>query len=350
MNYFLNAGCWESVFAVPGAVVDNYIKLASGSAVKVLLYILRNNGRDVSRTEISSALNINEDDVNDAFNFWEEVGIISKNQNISGKARTQDRPLETRKPESTHTPAESKNAQPQAETPKPTAPKPQIQNSSASFQITPKEAESLRQGSSEIKALFDMAQQILGNVINHTMIRSLVWQHEYLGLKADVILMILSYCASVGKTHTAYIEAIAVSWSQNDINTLDKAQDEIERLKKTNTYTSKLMSAFGLKRQPTPNQQKFFDEWQLKGYSADLITCACERAADLGKTLTVNYINGILENWHKKGITTREQAAAETKSGKYTSSGIRKEQSYDIDEFENFAITFSKNTKKDNKI
>ena len=84
MNYFLNAGCWESVFAVPGAVVDNYIKLASGSAVKVLLYILRNNGRDVSRTEISSALNINEDDVNDAFNFWEEVGIISKNQNISG--------------------------------------------------------------------------------------------------------------------------------------------------------------------------------------------------------------------------------------------------------------------------
>ena len=156
MNYFLNAGCWESVFAVPGAVVDNYIKLASGSAVKVLLYILRNNGRDVSRTEISSALNINEDDVNDAFNFWEEVGIISKNQNISGKTRTQDRPLETRKPESTHTPAESTNTQ--AEVPKPAASKPQIQNSSASFQITPKEAESLRQGSSEIKALFPYTQ------------------------------------------------------------------------------------------------------------------------------------------------------------------------------------------------
>ena len=87
MNYNLNAGCWESVFAVPGAVVDNYIKLASGSAVKVLLYILKNNSRDVSRSEISSALNISEDDVSDAFNFWEEVNIINKSQKTADNTR-----------------------------------------------------------------------------------------------------------------------------------------------------------------------------------------------------------------------------------------------------------------------
>ncbi|MDD6825757.1 MAG: DnaD domain protein [Oscillospiraceae bacterium] len=340
MNYNLNAGCWESVFAVPGAVVDNYIKLASGSAVKVLLYILKNNSRDVSRSEISSALNISEDDVSDAFNFWEEVNIINKSQKTADNT-----------PEHTESKAVTPKSDPviSAEVSANPKVKAQVQTSSASFQITPKEAERLKQSSHEIRALFDMAQQILGNVINHTTIRSLVWQHEYLGLKADVILMILSYCAETGKTHTAYIEAIAVNWSQNEINTLAKAQDEIERLKKSNTYNAKLMAAFGLKRQPTPNQQKFFDEWRLKGYSADLVACACERTADLGKTMTANYVNGILENWHKKGITTREQALAETKNGKFSSggNGIRKEQSYDINEFENFAITFSKNTKKD---
>lgn len=341
MNYFLNAGCWESVFAVPGAVVDNYIKLASGSAVKVLLYILRNNGRDVSQSEISSALNINEDDVKDAFNFWEEVGLLGKN---SVQQKNTVTPATAEKPVSAQTTAAS-----ETQTPAASELKPQLQNSSASFQITPKEVERLRESSHEMKALFDMAQQALGNVINHTTIRSLVWQHEYLGLKVDVILMLLSYCAGIGKTHTAYIEAIAVRWSQDGINTLDKAQDEIERMKKANTYTSKMMAAFGLKRQPTPNQLSFFNEWQQKGYSADLVACACERTADMGKTMTANYVNGILENWHKKGITTREQAEAENKnkSKTYSPAAPRKEQSYDINEFENFAVTFSKNTRKD---
>ena len=109
-----------------------------------------------------------------------------------------------------------------------------------------------------------------------------------------------------------------------------------------------MISAFGLKRQPTPNQQSFFDKWRLKGYSTDLIACACERTTDLGKTMTVNYINGILENWYKKGIRTREQAEAEIKSKKYAPSAAgRKEQSYNIDEFEKLAVTFSGNTKKD---
>lgn len=341
MNYYLNAGCWESVFAVPGAVVDSYIKLASGSAVKVLLYLLRNNSRNVSRTEISSALNINEDDVSDAFNFWEEVGILNKN---GSAVQTADEPKETVNQVQEAKQTESN----QEKTPSVSEAKPKLQNSSASFQITPTEIERLRSTSKDMKGLFDMAQMALGDTINHTTVRSLIWQHEYLGLKPDVILMLLSYCSSIGKTHTAYIEAIAVNWSQNDINTLDKAQDEITRLNENHTFNSKMAAAFGLKRQPTPNQQKFFDEWRMKGYSADLISCACERTTDLGKTMTVNYINGILENWHKKGIRTREQAEAEIKNKKYSAAAAgRKEQSYDIDEFESFAVTFSGNTKKD---
>ena len=90
MNYCLNAGCWETVFAVPGAVVDKYIKLASGSAVKVLLYILRNNGREVSCQEISSALSISEDDIKDAFtdfaNLIPKDGVLvalADSQNVS---------------------------------------------------------------------------------------------------------------------------------------------------------------------------------------------------------------------------------------------------------------------------
>ncbi len=34
MEYFVNAGSWGAVFAVPNAVVDNYIKLANEALIK----------------------------------------------------------------------------------------------------------------------------------------------------------------------------------------------------------------------------------------------------------------------------------------------------------------------------
>ena len=48
MEYFVNTGIWGEIFAVPNSVVDNYIKLANEAAVKVLLYVLRNNGKNLS--------------------------------------------------------------------------------------------------------------------------------------------------------------------------------------------------------------------------------------------------------------------------------------------------------------
>lgn len=341
MDFFLNAGSWNSLFAVPVDVVDMYIKLASGSAVKVLLYLLRNSGKNISCSEISSAINISEDDVCDAFNFWKEVGIL----NQADETVTDTVQSTQTKAEKITEASSVKKAAPAAEPAKKqsdtvTPDKPQV--SSGNYNITPKEIEKMKENSKEIKDMIDMAQQTTGDMISPGLLKSLIWQHEYLGLKIGVILMLLSYCSSVGKAGVGYIEAIAINWSQNDINTLDQAQNEIERMSNSNNYYNKAAIAFGLKRQPTPNQKKFFEEWYRKGYSVELIECACERVADLGKTMTANYINGILENWNKKGIKTRKEAEAENKG---RGKAVKKEQSYNISEFEKFAVTFSGNTK-----
>lgn len=344
MDFFLNAGSWNSLFAVPVDVVDKYIKLASGSAVKVLLYLLRNSGKNISCSEISSAINISEDDVCDAFNFWKEVGILNQgNETVtntvqSTQTKAQKVP-ETSAAKKTVTAAEATKKQSDTVMPD----KPQV--SSGNYNITPKEIEKMKENSKEIKDMIDMAQQTTGDMISPGLLKSLIWQHEYLGLKIGVILMLLSYCSSVGKAGVGYIEAIAINWSQNDINTLDQAQNEIERMANSNNYYNKAAIAFGLKRHPTPNQKKFFEEWYRKGYSIELIECACERVADLGKTMTANYINGILENWHKKGIKTRKEAEDENKG---RGKSVKKEQSYNISEFEKFAVTFSGNTKNQN--
>ena len=54
MGYALQLGAWSSVFAVPGALVDRYIKTADGDQLKVILWLLRNNGRSYSAEEIAT--------------------------------------------------------------------------------------------------------------------------------------------------------------------------------------------------------------------------------------------------------------------------------------------------------
>ncbi|MBP0960965.1 MAG: DnaD domain protein [Oscillospiraceae bacterium] len=351
MDYYLDAGCYGNIFAVPSAVVDNYIKLASGSAVKVLLYILRNNGRNVSSTEIAAAININPDDVKDAFNFWEGVGIIGNRgteQSTASESARKDhnRTAPVSQPVSAPSPQPANTAVTESAPAKTNSSS--VQVTSASFQRTPTELQQLC-STSEMKAVLDMAQQILGSTINHTMMRSIIWQHEYLGLKPDVILMLLTYCASIGKTSTTYIDTIAVDWSQNDINTAEKADAEIARRSAAHSFTAKMASEFGLKRKPTPEQQMIFDEWIAKGFDTDLIACACERAVDQGKPLTVKYVNGILGNWEKAGIKTREQAKSEfsnKKTAAYNPNVPKKKASYDINKVKEYAIPFAENVHK----
>ncbi len=340
MEYFISTGCWGELFAVPDAVVDKYIKLASGSAIKVLLYILRNSNKPVSKSEISAALNISDDDVNDAFTFWKEVKILNQSASAAPSPETASEKKSAAKvQEKTQNTVSERTKSP--DTPETQS---YIQRSSSNFHITPSELTAKKESSKEIQNMFDIAQQTLGNMINHTILKSLLWQHEYLGLNIDVILTLLQYCSSIGKASAAYIETIAINWSTNNINTFTKAQNEVQRMTELQNFAHKVSSAFGLKRAPTPNQQKFIDEWSKKGFSTDLISCACERTIDLNKALTMNYVNAILVNWSKEGITTREAAEATFGKGSYyNSSSGKTEQSYNISEFDKLAVTFSGN-------
>ena len=53
MKYGFNCGIWGNIFVVPGIVADGFLKIADGSQLKVLLYLLRNNGKSFDNSLIS---------------------------------------------------------------------------------------------------------------------------------------------------------------------------------------------------------------------------------------------------------------------------------------------------------
>lgn len=315
MEYFLNAGVWSGIFAVPDSVVDNFIKLANEASLKVLLYILRNNGQVLSVQTISSALNISENQVEEAFVFWENANIISTNHTNTAVAEK---------------PAAASVSKPQS------SEKP-VKQERQDYNISPSEIADRVESSEDIKCLFTMSEQTFARPLTHTEQRSLIWMHDYLGLSTEVILMLTAFCISADKGNIKYIETVAIDWQKREINTLDLAQSEIKRLEETQGYNRKIMKIFGMNRKPTSKQQEFIDNWKEKNYSIELIEYAYEKTIEAIDKLNFPYINKILENWHDAGITTKEQVDNFKKS---QTDEQKKEYSFDVNDFKSLVNNF----------
>ena len=69
MEFSINMGQWNAVFAVPAAVVDEHMKLAGAAQLKVLLYLLRHAGQPVTLEQLSFAVGQKPADTQDAVDY-----------------------------------------------------------------------------------------------------------------------------------------------------------------------------------------------------------------------------------------------------------------------------------------
>lgn len=282
MDFLVNSGVWGAMFGVPHVVADNFLKLATSDQIKVLLYILRYSGRTLTDEEISRNTGVSINSVADSVLFWQQVNVLDGQKNPATAVQI---PIQT---------AEAQNPQP--EVIKNNAPR-QKQD------YKPSEISDILKSSSDISELFKIAESLLGN-LNHTQQNSLIWMYNYLGLKKEVILILMQYCINIDKTNSGYIEKIACSWAENDINSLESAQEEVQRLTQHNDFTSIIMKKFEMSRRPTTKQAEFISQWQNEGFSTELIGYAYEKTIEQINKLSFDYINKILLTWKQNGYTT----------------------------------------------
>lgn len=321
MDYCFNGGCWGAVFAVPQSVVDNYIKLANEAAVKVLLFVLRNSGRNFSSEEIAAALNLRENQVEEAFLFWENANILSK-----GK---ESEPAETVRPEKKEPAAPAEKSVRKSSIP-----------SGTSYNLKPTEIAERVKTSEDVRVMFTMAEASFGRPLNHTEQRSFIWMHDYLGMSADVLITIAAYCISIDKGNIKYIETLASDWSEKGINTLERVQEEIKTQEEKHSFNGKIMKTFGMTRRPTAKQQEFIDSWKAKGYSFELIEYAYEKTIEAIDKLNFPYINKILENWYSQGLITKSKIDGENQSWKNSKPEKESEHSYNLDDYKSLVNNF----------
>ena len=327
------------MFAVPSAVVDEHLKVASANQLKVLLYLLKNNNISLDNETLGEALMMHPDDVGDAMNFWVERGVLSESSGDISPADSKDAPADA------VTVTITSGSSEDVEVKKAKRP--------VSRAVKPEPAHVARRlGSDEgLRMLMDETQRIFGRVISNNDAATLVMLHDTDGLPVDVILMLLQYCADNNNSSMRAVEKIGIEWGSEGINTVALAEEKIRTLTETYSYFNRVARTFGMKNigSPTKKQLGFASCWvSTWSFSDDMLRLAYEKCVDTKGVLNMDYINGILKKWYMAGWKNPDEVVSEVPKSESKSASKPKtkkpknapesDASYDIEAYEKKSI------------
>ena len=160
-----------------------------------------------------------------------------------------------------------------------------------------------------VQHLFALAEKCLARPLSNPVASALYSFYDYYKLPIDVVEYLIQYCTGNGQRSINYLEAVARDWSENKIDTVDKAEFQVRRFDIYRPYLREM----GISRYPTDQDARVFSEWEEKYHlSQEMILEACRRAkGNAAEKNILKYTEGILKNWHNKGIKTRAQILAD---------------------------------------
>ena len=257
MNFTPNPQLFASVFVLPGAVADEYLPLASAAQLKVILAVFRTSSANFDIQEIMHLTGLPEQEVSDACRFWVSVGVLL----CDGKGGTIAEPAKvTESRGDTQTvPSDALAAQTSVQSEKEkseTAPKAKEKITVSPTRPTHAQICKRLDECAELRELFNEAQTVLGRLLGTGDQAALLLLYDYYGLPADVILMLCEYARTRGKTgNLNYIYSVGQDWSEREIDTFERADEELRRLSAVDDNWTALCARTGIQHQkPTKGQ------------------------------------------------------------------------------------------------
>ncbi|MBR0360486.1 MAG: DnaD domain protein [Clostridia bacterium] len=262
---------------IPKDFIEHIMPSANASYVMVYLYImlLASTNKSADTNDIAKKLGLIESDVVNAIKYWNEKGIFSGTGDTIIIKRSVDEEIS---PESTKKSVD--------------------------------EVSQIIDGNSALSDLCAIAQEILGKTLGNNDLETLYWFYDQLGFSPEVITMLLEYCVSMNKRNMKYIEKVAITWHENNITTMDEAQNYIMGATKSDEFISSLRSLFGITdRNLSKTENLYLKSWRDElGMSADMVGLAYEYCIMATSKLSFPYINTILKRWAEQGIKTIPEA------------------------------------------
>lgn len=303
--------------------IEKFMPTARGEFVKVYLLMLKYNvcGEiGVNSTIAATTLNLLESDIMNALNYWNDEGVINLvpvdkfgNFNIEF--------IDLSNTESNNVPDVNL--------------------------LDELNKDSIRGTMKEI-------ERILGRPLNpNEMENYLSWQNQF-KFSPELILLLIEYCMSKGKSDYRYFEKVALGWYDSGVRTIEDAQTHIKQHEDKWIKYRQILSYLGIKDSEImkPQQEllnKWINEW---GFPVEVIEKSAKICFERLNRADFKYMDGILNSWNKDGIKTLNDVITKNNKGKFTKNTPKNQKGnfnnfeqrvYDFDSLERKLLGWDKN-------
>lgn len=278
-----------SDISIPSIFFDMFMPIASGDQVKIYLLAYReayfNNGLnrgDLTNEVIASTLGISEQEVVEAWRFWENMGAV-KIHSIDGRM-----PIEFLDIKADHIRTLIRDKK---------------DGHQDSLDSTVNEVSSI-----EYVSMYNRIEDLAGRILTPNEKIDLLDASKKYNMSPQLVVEAFERSiADHGKIKSVnYIIGILRSWFDQSITNLEDLsfQDNLRRERLEN-YKA-VFKALGFNRTATAGEKEAIDRW-FYDYKMplDLVLRACHKSINTSNP-NIKYFDSIIRSWHSKGISTIE--------------------------------------------
>jgi len=286
----------SDVTIVPNIFIDQFMPSANEAYIKVYLYLLRcfsANNPEVSISSIADRLENTEKDIIRALSYWEKLNLLTLTRNMQ-KEITAISLVDISNIQSNNLVPAGIDSE--------------LDEVAVSIHIESKPAERKSYSAEKIAQLTNndvikwamhIVEIYLDRPLKPMDIQLILYLYEELHFSAELIMYLYEYCVSKNKKNASYIEAVALTWAEEGIDTEEKAKEATTTY---NDHFNTVNKAFGLNRAPGQIERQYITKWvEVFGFSDEIITEACNRTILRTGKPDFKYTDKILETWFKKG-------------------------------------------------
>ena len=294
----------NEVITLPGAA---FLKAQTATEADLRLLLLLASDRalseDFDAQRASEILGVDPKEAELSLSFWRGAGIVKCHKGQKSVKR------ETEEKQTVSDPfaelsEEQRAAVKKAEKMLPFAVKP------ADLPVyTGADVEELVVANPGLDTLLHECQLLLEKVFNVSESKKIIALSDTLRLSDSYILLLCSYCVSLGNGTVPYVTAAACELYNADIKTEEALEEYIAKRKKDHDFENRIRYLLGLgERKLTQKEKKFFENWQRMDFPFEVISFAYELSVNATGAVSLAHINTILEGWKKAEVTTLEEA------------------------------------------
>ena len=171
---------------------------------------------------------------------------------------------------------------------------------------------------SALSAIFGKAEQVFGRKLSPADMKMLAGLYKHLGLPAEVLFELLTYCAeraaerrpgSVPSPRS--VEKEGYDWANREIMTLEQADDYIRFRREQRELTGQVKEVLNIRgRDLSKTECEYVERWLGMGFLPEAVAIAYDRTVvKLGK-LHWSYMDKIFQSWHAKKLHTPAEIEA----------------------------------------